>query len=134
MAAQDPAISRETQGNVWRDGAIAGALAGVVNVLIWVIGKAAGLDFEVEIGGGRQDVLVFQPFLSSFLGALIATVILWLLTKAGRAAIWRPIVLVLGALSLLSPLTAATDLGSGVALALMHLVVIGLLVTRVPAN
>ncbi|MGL5826440.1 MAG: DUF6069 family protein [Nocardioides sp.] len=123
-----------TEENIWRDGAVAGALAGVVNVVLWVIGKAAGLDFTVEVGGNKQDVLVFQPFVSSFLGAILATAVLWLLRKAGRGGVWRPLVLGLGVLSLISPLTAAPDLGSGIVLAVMHVAVIGLLITRVPVD
>ncbi len=116
--------------NVWRDGAVAGAMAGVINVLIWTVGNAAGLDFIVEVGGDSQHVTMSQPFLASFFGALIATLLLWTLMKGNQQHLWKRIILTLGAISLISPLTAATDLASGIFLAMMHVVVLTMLVIR----
>ena len=123
----DPAVSSD---NVWRDGAVAGAIAGVINVLIWTVGNAAGLDLVVEVGGDRQHVTMSQPFIASFLGAMIATLLLWTLMKGHQEGLWKRIILTLGVISLISPLTAATDLASGITLALMHVVVLTMLVLR----
>lgn len=123
----DPAVASD---NVWRDGAVAGAIAGVVNVLIWTVGNAAGLDLVVDVSGDRRHVTMSQPFIASFLGAMIATLLLWTLMKGHQEGLWKRIILTLGVISLISPLTQATDLASGITLALMHVVVLTMLVLR----
>ncbi len=117
--------------NVWRKGALAGVIAGVINVVIWTVGNAAGLDLVVEVGGDKQHVTMTQPFLASFFGTMIATLLLWTLMKGHQEGLWKRIILTLGAISLISPLTAATDIASGITLALMHVVVLAMLVLRV---
>ena len=121
----------DRKSNIWREGAVAGAVAGAVCVLMWVVGNVAGLNWEVTQGGQTTDVLIFMPFISAFISALVSLVVLWVLLKFGRGGWWKPIVGVVGLLSVAQPLVAATETSTGVVLALMHLVVAGVMVTMV---
>ncbi len=128
MGVQESAVEHH---NIWREGAVAAAVAGVTCVLIWVVGNALGLNWEVTQGGTTTDVLIFMPFVSAFVSGLVATVVLWILIKSGRPTWWKPIVAVVGVLSVAQPLAAATETSAGVALAVMHLVVTGVMLTMV---
>lgn len=129
MTAHDSAVVSQT--NIWREGAVAGAVAGVACVLIWVVGNVFGLNWEVTQGGTTTDVLIFMPFLSAFVSALVSLVVLWILMKAGRPGWWKVIVGVVGVLSVAQPMVAATETSTGLTLALMHLVVTGVMLTMV---
>ena len=132
MADQEATATKDPEKeNVWRAGAIAGALAGVINVLIWTVGNAVGLNFTLELSGERQHVTMSQPFLASFVASMIATLLLWTMMKRHREGTWSRLIMLLGAISLISPLTAAVDIASGITLALMHVVVVAMLVLRV---
>jgi Family of unknown function (DUF6069) len=128
MSVQDTGVE---QRNIWREGVVAGAVAGVVCVLIWVAGNIAGLDWEITQGGQTTDVLIFMPFMSAFVSAMVSLILLWILIKVGRAGWWKPIVGVVGVVSVAQPLVAATETSTGVILALMHLVVTGIMLAMV---
>jgi hypothetical protein len=119
------------ESNMWREGAIAGTLAGVVNVLIWGAGRVAGVSFDLVVAGRDQPVLAFHPFASSLVGALLAIVLLWLLIKLGRAGLWKYAVVGFVTVSLAQPFIAADELSTALALGLMHVVVVVALLTMV---
>jgi len=119
------------ESNMWREGAIAGTLAGVVNVLIWGAGRVAGVSFDLVVAGRDQPVLAFHPFASSLVGALLAIVLLWLLLKLGRAGLWKYAVVGFATVSLAQPFIAADELSTALALGLMHVVVVVALLTMV---
>jgi len=123
-------------GSIWRQGAIAGAIAGVVNVVIWVVGNIAGLNWEVTQGGQTTDVLAFMPFISSFVPSLLSIVLLWVLLKAGRGSLWRPIIAVLALISVAQPILAAKETSTGLVLGVMHIVFGAVLIAmvKVPAK
>lgn len=113
-----------TEPNLWREGAVAGTIAGVINVLIWGAGNLAGVPFDLVVAGREQPVLAFHPFASSLVAALLAIVLLWLLLKLGRANLWKYAVVGFATLSLAQPLTAAEELSTALMLGLMHVVVV----------
>ena len=117
--------------NVWRKGALAGVIAGVINVVIWTVGNAAGLDLVVEVGGDKQHVTMTQPFLASFFGTMIATLLAVDVDEGPPGGALEADHPDAGRDILISPLTAATDIASGITLALMHVVVLAMLVLRV---
>ncbi|MGL5809664.1 MAG: DUF6069 family protein [Nocardioides sp.] len=119
-----------TGSGLWRSGLIAALIAAVANEVIWVLLKVVGADLAVEIGGETQDVMIFQPFLSTFIASVAGLGIGWLLGRSGRASWWRPFIWAAAVVSLLSPLLSGTDLLTKVGLGLMHLVAAALLVTR----
>jgi Family of unknown function (DUF6069) len=122
------------ESNMWREGAVAGTIAGVTNVLIWGAGRAAGVSFDLVLAGRNQTVQAFHPFASSLVGALLAIVVLWLLAKLGRPSLWKYAVVGFVAVSLAQPFTAAEELSTALALGLMHVVVVValLLMVQVP--
>lgn len=130
MASADPS---QTESNVWREGAVAGTIAGVLNVLIWGAGRVAGISFDLVLAGKDRPVLAFHPFASSLAGAMLAIVLLWVLTKIGRGKLWKYAVLALALASLAQPVTAAVEVSTAVALGLMHVVVVAVLLTMVQA-
>lgn len=119
------------QPNIWREGAVAGTIAGVLNVLIWGAGNLAGVSFDLVVAGREQPVLAFHPFASSLAGAMLAIALLWLLIKLGRAGLWKYAVVAFAIASLAQPLTAAVEASTAVTLGLMHVVVVAVLLTMV---
>jgi hypothetical protein len=110
---------------VLRAGALAGVAAGVVNVVIFLIGKAADVPFKVEIGDTTSEVVLAQPLISSFLSLLVGAVGLWLLSKIGPGVtVWTALVVVIFVLDTIYALVVASATSTGVVLSLMHVVVV----------
>ena len=116
--------------NLWREGAVAGTIAGVINVLIWGAGNLAGVSYDLVIAGRVRPVLAFHPFASSLVGALLAVALLWLLIKLGRAGAWKYAVVAFAVVSLAQPVMAAA-VSTAFTLGLMHVVVVAVLLTMV---
>ena len=117
--------------NLWREGAVAGTIAGVINVLIWGAGNLAGVSYDLVIAGRVRPVLAFHPFASSLVGALLAVALLWLLIKLGRAGAWKYAVVAFAVVSLAQPVMAAAAVSTAFTLGLMHVVVVAVLLTMV---
>ncbi len=108
-----------------RAGALAGVAAGVVNVVIFLIAKAADVPFKVKIGGTTSEVVLAQPLISSFLSLLVGAVGLWLLAKTGPGVtVWTALVVVIFVLDTIYALAVASATSTGIVLSLMHVVVV----------
>lgn len=112
-----------TGRGVVASGAIAGAVAGLVNLVVLFVGKAVGVSYEVETGGTTMEVPVVMPFVASFVAILLGSLLLKVIGRSARGiTIWTAVALVFFAAYTAFAFSAANDLGTGLALALMHVV------------
>jgi hypothetical protein len=110
IATTGPAGS--TVGRTLLVGLGAGLLAGVANVLVYLLGRALfALPFQVPMGGPGSP-------------GLAAALLYWGLGRLTRRAsvIFATVAGLFALLSLAGPLTLPIDLGTRLALAAMHLV------------
>ena len=105
-------------------GAIAAGAAVVVNLVLWGIGRAAGVDFEVTQPDGSQVVVGAGAVISQSLTAILAgTLLLWPMTRLPAGLlVWVLIAVFVGLGSLIFPLSRANHPSTALTLALMHLV------------
>lgn len=116
---------KQRQGLSWWQASAAGAVAATVaNLVILLIGRAAGASFVVVDGANLHEVATTGVIIATVPPLVVGTVLAALL-----AHWWPPIIRVAqvigGALALLTvagPLMADTDGGTRLALALMHVV------------
>lgn len=112
-------------GPIFRAGALAGAAAGAVNLIVFLIGKAAGVSFDVKIGGKTTAVVFAQPLFSSFIALIIGAAGLWVLARVGSGVmIWTALVAAIFVLDTIYAFAVATSTGTAIALSLMHVVVV----------
>jgi hypothetical protein len=117
--------SSPAAGPIFRAGALAGAAAGAVNLVVFLIGKAAGVSFDVEIGGKTSEVIFAQPLLSSFFALIVGAAGLWVLARVGSGVmIWTALVAAIFVLDTIYAFAVATSTGTAIALSLMHVVVV----------
>ncbi|QDP95852.1 hypothetical protein FOE78_08020 [Microlunatus elymi] len=113
-----------------RAGTIAVAL--IAALLDWVIcTKIIGLTLMVDQGFGPTEVMPLLVAAAPILSGLAAWALLAILerlTPARATTIWRIVALVILALSLYSPITAAISISTATALVSMHLVVGAILI------
>ncbi|WP_093838137.1 DUF6069 family protein [Streptomyces aidingensis] len=118
-------MARGPRGLVWWQAIPAGALAAIaVNLLILLIGTAADASLRLPDGDSVHTVTAGGVVVSSAV-PLAAGTGLAVLLSLWRAAFLRIAQITggaLGAASLAGPLSADTDGGTSLALALMHLV------------
>lgn len=111
------------------------AVSVLANLLVLVIGTAAGASMTIDNAGTLLTAGPVEVTLASILPLLLAIVVY--ATVASRvplvARAWTPVVAVLTLLSL-GGLTGATDLTTAVTLGTMHLVVGGLAAFAVPTR
>lgn len=106
-------------------GAIAGLGAGLVNLVVFWAGKAAGVPFQVQMGGDAQPVLVVMPLVASFVALLLGSLLLKVLARSSRGVtVWTAIAVVVFVAYTGFALTSATSVATGVSLTLMHVVVL----------
>ncbi len=105
-------------------GAIAAAAAVVVNLVIWGLGRAAGVDFEVTQPNGSLVVVGAGAVISqSLTGVITGTLLLWPLTRLPAGLlVWLLGAALVGLGSLAFPLSRANQGSTALTLALMHLV------------
>jgi hypothetical protein len=105
-------------------GALAAVAAVVVNLAIWGLGRAAGVDFEVTQPDGSQVVVGAGAVISQSLTATLAgTLLLWPLTRLPAGLlVWTLLAAFAGLGSLVFPLSRANHGSTALTLALMHLV------------
>jgi hypothetical protein len=110
---------------IFRAGALAGAAAAAVNLVVFLIGKAAGVAFDVTIGGKTTAVIFAQPILSSFIALIVGAAGLWVLARVGSGVtVWTALVAVIFVLDTIYAFAVADSTGTAVALSLMHVVVV----------
>lgn len=110
-----------------RTGALAGLVAGAVNVVVFFVAKAADVSLRTELGGTTSDIIFVQPLVASFVVVLLGSLLLRVLARrANGVTIWTVVAVVFAVLYTGAALSAAVDTGTGVVLALMH--VVGLVV------
>lgn len=130
MTSTSPTLATAPATGLWRNAGLAAGVAAIANLVIWGIGKAAGVAFLVTQGSTEREVTFALPIVASVIGVLLGAVALWVLGRLNRGlTIWTGLVAGFGALSLISPLTAGKDTSTGITLALMHAVVVGALLT-----
>ena len=106
-------------------GAIAGVAAGLANVVLFLVAKAAGVPFEVSMGGSTQPVLFVMPFAASLVALLLGSLLLKALARSARGVtIWTGIAVLVFAGYTALALSAATSASTGAVLTLMHVVVL----------
>jgi hypothetical protein len=105
-------------------GAVAAAAAAVVNLVIWGLGRATGVDFEVTQPGGTQVVVGAGAVISQSLTAILAgTLLLWPMTRLPAGLlVWLLIAVLVELGSLAFPLSRANHGSTALSLALMHFV------------
>ena len=109
--------------------------AGVAAALAWVIAvPVAGLRLDVVTGGQQQTVAVGACIVGGIVGGLMGWASLAVFERFTRSPrkIWTIVALVAMALSLTSPLSAATSASTAVVLALMHVLVGAIIIPALP--
>ncbi len=115
--------TRAAAGPVLKAGAIAGLAAGVVNVVVFLIGKAVKVPFVVNQPSKDTEIIFVQPLVSSFLGVILGAVLLWLLSgRAGGVTLWARIAVVVTVLYSIVPFAAASTVSTAIFLVIMHFV------------
>lgn len=123
MTTPTPTGTRAAAAPILRAGAIVGVGAGVVNAVIFLIAKAAGVSLVVNQPAKGTAVIVAQPLVSSLVGIFLGAVVLRLLTgRAGGVALWTKIAYAVTALYSIYPFAAAQDLATALVLVVMHAV------------
>jgi hypothetical protein len=109
----------------WQAALLAAAAAVVVDLAILALGTAADATFVIDDNGKPHEVVAGDVVFSSAVPLLVAIAVV-----AAIARWWAPVVRVaqvvgggLALFSALGPLSADTDGGTALALALMHVVV-----------
>jgi hypothetical protein len=115
--------TRLDRGRLWRLGAAAAAIAAILNVVILVIGRAAGVSFVVPSFTGTPmtvvpAVVVFTVVFWFVLGLLLTTFVA--ARQPGRLAAIQRVAAVVTVVSLLQPLTVDADAATRLVLAIMH--------------
>ncbi|GAA3593199.1 DUF6069 family protein [Agrococcus terreus] len=121
--ALDPPAARTRPGLLVRGLAAAG-IAALVNLAILAVASAAGASMVVAQGGAEIAVGFLPVAVATLVPLALAVVVAWPLAK--RWPRTTPILawagLAVAAASTAAPLTGALDTGTGVSLAIMHLV------------
>jgi hypothetical protein len=118
---------RIATGRLPRATLIAGALAAVLNVIVFYIATVLGVDLTGPFMGPEAPPITLAPvqvIISSAVPALGAGLLLWLLGRftPRPITIFAAIVVVLGLLSLGAPLTLPVSTAIQVTLGAMHVV------------
>jgi Family of unknown function (DUF6069) len=110
---------------VFQAALIAGFLAAMVNLFIHLIGKAAGITFEVSMDGKTTEIVAMQTLGSSVLALVFGALAVLVVARLRNAdTIW---VLIVGLVFILETgyaFAVASDVGTGIMLGLMHCVVV----------
>ena len=122
MASTAPS-SRIAAAPILKAGALSGLAAGVVNLVVFFVGKAAGVPFEVNQNGTTTSVPFFMPLVASLVVTVLGAVVLWLLTGVRNGlTIWTTLAVVFVVLYSVVALMAATARSTGITLTIMHVV------------
>lgn len=108
----------------WKRAGLVIVAATVVNIAVFLVAKAVGVEILVPQGGAPTALSVAPVMIFTIIPLVLATVLLLLLRRLGvsRPGVFAGIVVVGTVLSLLAPLTADLTVSNKVALAVMHVV------------
>ncbi len=108
---------------LWRAGLVAALGAAVANLVVYLIGRAAGVGFSLEMGGSVTQVGAAQVLLLSIVSIVVGTALAALLARRGADRLrWAQAVgAAVAVLSAVGPLSAAAG-ATGILLAAMHLI------------
>jgi hypothetical protein len=108
---------------ILKAGALSGLAAGVVNLVVFFVGKVAGVPFEVTQNGTKTPVPFFMPLVASVVVTMLGAVVLWLLTGVKNGlTIWTALAVVFVILYSVGAVVVATSASTGIALTIMHVV------------
>lgn len=112
---------------------VAGVLAAVVNLLVFVVASAAGVPFMVQLGPGMpfQELNALPFIFSALMPALVGAGIYALLLRFTQrgATIFTGLAVVVALLSLISPLSMDVAWSTRLVLALLHLTTAAIITT-----
>ena len=120
----DAAVPRSTSRLVWRTGLAVAVIALAVNLLIYVVARAAGSPLATQMAGRfTVSIGVWQIIPVTVFVIAVATLLLWQLRKRGRSifAVLAYVGIGFALVSLSGPLALGATPGSKIGLALMHL-------------
>ncbi|WP_088286083.1 DUF6069 family protein [Kineosporia sp. A_224] len=124
--------ARSTAPGLVKTGALTGLAAGVVNVVLFFVAKAAGVPFEVAMGGSTQAMLFAQPLVLSFVALLLGALLLKALARSPRGVtIWTAIAVIVFVAYTAFAFGAATTTSTALVLTAMHVVVLVAALVRV---
>ena len=109
---------------LWRAGGFAALLATALNLAIWGVGRAAGVDYRVvQPDGALLTVDAGQVASQTIIAVLAGTLLLWPMThlRAG-VVVWLVVAVLVGLGSLFLPFSRAVHASTALTLAPMHLV------------
>lgn len=139
MASTNPAATHTTQGRrglpAWQAVVCAAVIAAIVNVIVLLIGDAAGASLVLKLNGKPDEIGAADVIIMSVLAPAVGV------TAAVLLARWKPgflrVAQILAAattvISLGGPLTLETDGGTAITIAVMHLLVGGIAVAALEA-
>jgi hypothetical protein len=113
------------------------AVAVLACVLIWALGRVAGVDYTVaNPGRAPMEVGLGPVVIFSLLASLVGWAALVVLERFTRraTAIWTPLAVVVALLSLLPLAGSEADGGTKLTLGAMHLAVAAVLIALLPAR
>ena len=122
-------------GQFWRRTGLVVAAASVINVAVYLIATAAGVEILVPQGASPTPLSVVPVVLFTIVPLVLAAVLLLVLRRLGVSSprAFAGLVLVVTVLSLLAPLTAGLTASNTLVLATMHIVAgLGALVGLTP--
>ena len=105
-----------------RTGALAGLAAGILNLIVFLVAKAADVSLQTT-AGGTTDIMFAQPLLASFVVVLLGSLLLKALARRSNGiTIWSVVVGVVFVLYTGAAVSVSADTGTAVVLAVMHVV------------
>ncbi|WP_406168190.1 DUF6069 family protein [Streptomyces sp. NBC_00996] len=139
MASTNPAATHTVQGRrglpAWQAVICAAVIAAVANVIVLIIGDAAGASLVLELNGKPDEIGAADVIIVSVLAPAVGV------TAAVLLARWRPgflrvaqiLAAAVAVVSLVGPLTLETDGGTATTIAVMHLLVGGIAIAALEA-
>jgi hypothetical protein len=125
-------LSQTSAASLIKVGAITGLAAGIVNMVVFFVGKAVGVAFTAKIGGTTSAIVFAQPLIASFIAILLGTLLLVPLSGSARGVtIWLVVAAVVFVGYSAFAFSAAGTTGTGVALVLMHAIALAAAIARV---
>lgn len=106
----------------WKRTGLVIAVAVVINVAVYLIAKAAGVEVLVPQGAAPTPLSVVPVVLFTIIPLVLAAVLILVLRRIGQSTprVFAGVVVVGTALSLLAPLTADLTVSNKLALVAMH--------------
>jgi hypothetical protein len=108
----------------WRRTGLVIATASVINIAIYFIAKAAGVEILVPQGETPTPLSVGPVIAFTIIPLVLAALLVLVLRRVGVSSprVFAGVVVIVGLLSLLAPLTAGLSASNALVLAAMHVV------------